>query len=96
MSVVAEYICDGCGKIEREEKQPYTVMPLYPLDLPRGWGYLHLSRPTLPCPNQMAKVLTLPPQPEMKTICSLECLEKALIELQQKLAKWRDEAGRGS
>jgi len=93
MSVVTEFVCDICGKVEREEKKPHTVMPYYPLYRPCGWGYLHLFRPTLPCPSQMAKAPMLSPDPEIKTFCSLECLEKFLPELQQKVEAWRVEAG---
>lgn len=94
MSVVTEYICDVCGKIEKEEKQLHTVMPYYPLSRPRGWGYLHLFRPTLPCPSQVASISMRPLELEMKTLCSLECLEKALTELQQKVGAWRTESDR--
>jgi hypothetical protein len=93
MSLVSEYICDICGKIEREERRYSHVQPLYPLERPRGWGYVHVFRPTLPCPNQSGTArLQLLPSPEIYITCSLECLGKALTELQQKAVRWRTEA----
>jgi hypothetical protein len=87
MSMTLEFVCEGCGKKERQEIGGYAHTLPAMGHIPRNWGYMTIHSPLSPCPNQAS-----PGFPVIITrhwvVCSQECLEKLLARI-YKAEEWK-------